>query len=104
MKQAASEPRLVQGAFLADFASLKNVGAWTGALEQICVSTSNHVQMISLLLLQVHNLANEVRKHLDGQKLSALVNNAGVYQTKHEKSLEGFEMTWSVNVASVCNA
>jgi len=37
---------------------------------------------------------------VEGQTLTALVNNAGVYSQKYETSADGLEITWAVNVAA----
>ena len=49
---------------------------------------------------QVRRLAEEVKQHLDGRGLHALINNAGAFYSYYALSDEGVEMQFAVNVAA----
>lgn len=51
-------------------------------------------------LQQVEGLATQVKEILGDTKLTALVNNAGVYSAKRATTQDGLELTFGVNVAA----
>jgi len=77
----------------------RNSGRAAKVLKEIKKATGNdriEVLIADLAsLTQVRNLAEQVRKKHD--RLDVLINNAGVYETRHGISEDGFEMTFAVN-------
>eukprot|EP00890_Picochlorum_soloecismus_P006019 jgi/Picsp_1/6418/NSC_03766-R1_short-chain dehydrogenase reductase sdr len=49
-------------------------------------------------LAEVRRMSEEVREIVQGQKLTALINNAGVYSSTKQITRDGHELTWQTNV------
>ncbi|MBW1703841.1 MAG: SDR family oxidoreductase [Deltaproteobacteria bacterium] len=77
----------------------RNPGRADTVLKEIRKSTGNdniEVFIADLAsLTQVRHLAEQVRQRHG--RLDVLINNAGVYETRHRVSKDGFEMTLAVN-------
>ena len=77
----------------------RNPGRGDKVLQEIKKATGNdriEVLIADLAsLTQVRNLAEQVQQRHG--RLDVLINNAGVYETRHRISKDGFEMTFAVN-------
>jgi NAD(P)-dependent dehydrogenase (short-subunit alcohol dehydrogenase family) len=77
----------------------RNSGQAAKVLNEIKKATGNDRPKVFMAdlssLKQVRNLAEQVLEKHD--RLDVLINNAGVYETRHRISEDGFEMTFAVN-------
>ena len=48
--------------------------------------------------MQVRHLADDVKSVTGSCGLDVLINNAGIFADRMQKSPDGFEQTWAVNV------